>query len=82
MEFIIEFHDVEQIGRFVSLANRQPFAVQILHDASLLDAKSILNLCFLGLHTPLCVRIAANETQSEDFRTAIGPYLSSRKQAQ
>ena len=79
MEFTVEFQTVEQIGNFVSIANRQPFPVQILHGTSLLDAKSILSLCSIGLHTPLTVRFFTDKPGTDAFRAAIVPFLCEKE---
>lgn len=75
-EFTVMFRSAEEIGSFVSLANRQSFPVQLLTTHGILDAGSILNLCYIGLNKPLTVRLLDDE-RSEDFRTSIARYLVS-----
>lgn len=73
-EFTVMFRSVKEIGEFVSLVNRQTFSVQMLFGSAVLDARSILSLCCLGLHKPLTVRVHGGE-QSDAFCDAIGNYL-------
>ena len=73
-EFTVIFRSVTEIKEFARLANRQPFAIQILSGNAVLDAHSILNLCCLGLHTPLTVRVDA-QCADPVFCTAIHPFL-------
>ena len=73
-EFSVIFRSVKEIGEFVSIANRQPFSVQLLYGSTVLDAGSILSLCCLGLNRPLTVRVCAGE-QSEEFCREIQRFL-------
>lgn len=74
-EFTVMFRTVKEIGEFVSIANHQPFSVQLLCGTAVLDASSILSLCCLGLNRPLTVRVCGEE-QSEHFCREIQPYLA------
>ena len=73
-EFTVIFHSVKEIGEFVSIANHQPFSVQLLYGTTVLDASSILSLCCLGLNRPLTVRVCGGE-QSETFCREIQPFV-------
>ena len=43
-EFSVIFRSVKEIGEFVSIANRQPFSVQLLYGSTVLDAKAPMML--------------------------------------
>ena len=73
-EFTVMFRSVQEISDFVSLTNRQSFAVQLLYHGIVLDANSILSISCLGLNKPVCVRLR-DDAQSEAFCAAIRPYL-------
>lgn len=73
-EFVVSFASVEEIRQFASIVNRQSFSVQILTGETVLDASSIMNLCYMGLHRPLQVRIREN-VNAEAFCQAIEPFL-------
>ena len=65
-EFSVIFRSVKEIGEFVSIANRQPFSVQLLYGSTVLDAGSILSLCCLGLNRPRLHRRAERRVLPRD----------------
>ncbi len=69
------FHSVQEIGTFVSIANRQPFPIHILDGNNVFDAKSILGLFDVHLNTPLTIRIDDRFSNPQAFLTAIRPYI-------
>lgn len=73
-EYTVRFHSVKQIAAFVSIANRQPFSVQIRVEDTLYDAKSLLSLFCLRLDAPLTVRVAERADVAA-FARAIAPFL-------
>lgn len=74
-EYTALFRSVKEIGSFVSIANRQPFPVQILDGDNVFDAKSILGLFDVHLNTPLTVRIGDGGAGQQSFIDAIQPYI-------
>ena len=54
-EYTVQFHSVNELAQFATIANRQPFPVHFDYQGSLLDAKSILSLCALPLEAPVRV---------------------------
>lgn len=66
-EVTVMFHSVNEIARFATIANRQPFSVHFNYKDSRLDAKSLLSLCALPLHTLVTVVIPE--------QAAIEPFL-------
>ena len=48
-EYTVQFHSVNELAQFATIANRQPFPVHFDYQGSRLDAKSILSLCALPL---------------------------------
>ena len=41
-EYTVQFHSVNELAQFATIANRQPFPVHFDYQGSRLDAKSIL----------------------------------------
>lgn len=76
-EYTVVFRSVKEIGMFVSIANRQPFAIQILEGENVFDAKSILGLFDVHLNTPLRVHIDNSCSNPQPFLDAIAPYIQS-----
>ena len=74
-EFTVVFDSVKDIAEFVLVANRQPFHVQIVHQDSVFDAKSLLSLFCLELHCPLTIRIPESSADTTQFRRDCAPYL-------
>lgn len=74
-EYTAVFRSVQQIGTFVSIANRQPFPIQILDEDNIFDAKSILGLFDVHLNTPLTIRIDDSYGDPQPFIAAIQPYI-------
>ena len=54
-EYTVQFHSVNELAQFATIANRQPFPVHFDYQGSRLDAKSILSLCALPLEAPVRV---------------------------
>ena len=52
-EYTVQFHSVNELAQFATIANRQPFPVHFDYQGSRLDAKSILSLCALPLEAPV-----------------------------
>ena len=48
-EYTVQFHSVNELAQFATIANRQPFPVHFDYQGSRLDAKSILSLCALPI---------------------------------
>ena len=64
-EYTVQFHSVNELAQFATIANRQPFPVHFDYQGSRLDAKSILP-----------VRVALPEQVScERFLADIQSYL-------
>ena len=42
-EYTVQFHSVNELAQFATIANRQPFPVHFDYQGSRLDAKSILS---------------------------------------
>ena len=62
-EYTVQFHSVNELAQFATIANRQPFPVHFDYQGSRLDAKSILSLCALPLEAPVrvsCERFLAD----------------------
>ena len=78
-EYTALFCSVKEIGTFVSIANRQPFSVQILDGDNVFDAKSILGLFDVHLNTPLTVRIGDGSADQQSFIDAIEPYIDAAR---
>ena len=73
-DYTVVFQSVSQIADFAVAANRQPFPVRFLYENATADAKSILSMCSLPLHTPITVRVPAS-ADDEGFLREIGAFL-------
>ena len=74
-EYTVMFQTVSQIADFAVAANHQPFSVQFLYENATADAKSILSMCSLPLHTPIAVHIP-DSAREDRFLAEIEPFLS------
>lgn len=74
-EFTVIFRSVKEIADFVSIANRQPFYIQLLSGDAVFDAKSLLSLFCLNLSTPMTVRIPES-VDVTSFGSEIAPYFA------
>ena len=79
-EFTVIFRSVKEIADFVSIANRQPFRIQLLADDAVFDAKSLLSLFCLNLSTPMTVRIPEC-VDVASFYSEIAPYRADAQYA-
>ncbi|MCI5993685.1 MAG: hypothetical protein MRZ24_06600 [Clostridiales bacterium] len=78
-EYTAVFRSVKEISTFVSIANRQPFPVQILEGDNTFDAKSILGLFDVHLNTLLTIRIDDRYADPQPFIAAIQPYIDAAR---
>ena len=63
-EYTVQFHSVNELAQFATIANRQPFPVHFDYQGSRLDAKSILSLCALPLEAPVRVVLPTSRASS------------------
>ena len=64
-EYTVQFHSVNELAQFATIANRQ---------GSRLDAKSILSLCALPLEAPVRV-VLPEQVSCERFLADIQSFL-------
>lgn len=79
-EYTIVFRAVSDIAEFVTVANRCPSRVELIHGDSVFNAKSLLSLFCLQLHMPMTVRVY-DTYQESTFRTDILPFLQEMQPA-
>lgn len=80
-EYTIVFRDVADIAQFVTVANRHPSRVELVHEESVYNAKSLLSLFCLQLHTPMIVRVYELASQESGFGTELAPFLQALQPA-
>ena len=73
-EYTIVFRDVSDIAEFVTVANRHPSRIELVHEDSVFNAKSLLSLFCLQLHTPMTVRVYDTCQENAPW-TDIVPFL-------
>ena len=73
-EYTVQFHSVNELAQFATIANRQPFHVYFDYKGSRLDAKSILSLCALPLEAPVRV-VLPEQVSCERFLADIQSFL-------
>lgn len=56
-EFPIQFQNVEEINRLVTLNSTQPFEIDICGNRHLVDGKSLLGVTSMSIEQPLIVKI-------------------------
>lgn len=66
-EYTVVFRDVADIARFVSMATRHPSRVELVHEESTYNAKSLLSLFCLQLRTPMKLLVYDNSLQESDL---------------
>ena len=69
-EYTVQFHSVNELAQFATIANRQPFPVHFDYQGSRLDAKSILSLCALPLEAPVRVVLPSRSPVSASSPTS------------
>ena len=72
-EVTVVFRSVADIRDFVSIANRQPYAIRLECGSAIFNGKSILSLFCVSLGSPL--RLSTQQGDDcADFLAAIRPY--------
>ena len=73
-EYTIVFRDVTDIARFVTVATRHPSRVELVHEENTYNAKSLLSLFCLQLHTPMTIRVY-DADHNPELSTELMPFL-------
>lgn len=73
-EYTVVFRDVADVARFVAVATRHPSRVELVHEESTYNAKSLLSLFCLQFHTPMTLRVY-DADQDAALGTELMPFL-------
>ena len=76
MEFLVNLNMVEDVKKFVSIAEKQDFDILIKNQgrAIVIDAKSIMGVFSLDLSNPVIV-VVYDEKLGEGFKDAVKEFV-------
>lgn len=70
----VQLEKVEDVKRFVALCNEVPFAVDLLAEEMVVDAKSIIGIFSLDLSQKIALRAACEGEEARVFAEKIRKY--------
>ena len=75
-EFYIALHSVKDVQDFVTLANVQPFDVNVSCGNIFVSGKSLMGMFCLGQSAPLKVSVECSDQAYQKFYNAADPFLA------